>query len=52
MGLESDRPVYLLGISSSPRRNRNRDILLQELLRGAEEAGTKTEREGGKDAEV
>ena len=43
MGLESDRPVYVLGLSSSPRRNSNSDLLLKEFLRGAEEAGAKAE---------
>jgi len=34
--------VNVLGISSSPRRNGNTDTLLNELLKGASEAGAET----------
>jgi multimeric flavodoxin WrbA len=36
--------VKVLGLSGSPRREGNTDILLEEMLRGAEERGAKTER--------
>jgi len=35
--------VKVLGISSSPRKNGNSDLLLREAIRGAQEAGAETE---------
>jgi multimeric flavodoxin WrbA len=43
MGPDSDRPVSVLGLSSSPRRDSNSDLLLKEFLRGTEKAGAKAE---------
>jgi len=36
--------LYILGLSGSPRRHANSESLLDEALRGAEEAGAKTEK--------
>jgi multimeric flavodoxin WrbA len=36
--------VYALGIVGSPRRGGNTEILVDEVLRGAEEAGARTEK--------
>jgi multimeric flavodoxin WrbA len=37
------KPAYVLGISGSPRRNGNTELLIREFMRGAEAAGNKTE---------
>ncbi|MGR3293636.1 MAG: flavodoxin family protein, partial [Candidatus Scalindua sp.] len=37
------KPAYVLGISGSPRRNGNTELLIREFMRGAETAGNKTE---------
>ncbi len=37
------KPAYVLGISGSPRRNGNTELLIQEFMRGAEASGHKTE---------
>lgn len=36
--------VKILGLSGSPRRGGNTDILLEEMLKGAEEQGARTEK--------
>ncbi len=36
--------MYILGLSGSPRRHANSESLLDEALRGAEEAGAETEK--------
>ena len=37
------KPAYVLGISGSPRRNGNTELLIKEFMRGAEARGHKTE---------
>ncbi len=37
------KPVQVLGISGSPRRNGNSELLIREFMRGAEAGGYKTE---------
>ncbi len=37
------KPVQVLGVSGSPRRNGNSELLIREFIRGAESAGHKTE---------
>jgi multimeric flavodoxin WrbA len=37
------KPAYVLGISGSPRRNGNTELLIKEFMRGAEASGHKTE---------
>jgi len=37
------KPAQILGISGSPRRNGNSELLIKEFMRGAEEVGHKTE---------
>ena len=37
------KPTQVLGISGSPRRSGNTELLIREFMRGAEDAGYKTE---------
>ena len=37
------KPAQVLGISGSPRRNGNTELLIREFMRGAEDVGHKTE---------
>ena len=37
------KPSYVLGISGSPRRNGNTELLIREFMRGAAAGGHKTE---------
>ncbi len=37
------KPVQVLGISGSPRRDGNSELLIREFMRGAEAGGHKTE---------
>jgi len=43
MALDPTDPVSVLGISSSPRKNSNSELLLQQVLEGAEQAGARVE---------
>jgi multimeric flavodoxin WrbA len=43
MALDPTAPVSVLGISSSPRKNSNSELLLKQVLAGAEQAGARVE---------